>query len=532
MSPEVIRELFILLGVKEDQASFGRAQKAMGDLVSMAKWAATAVGVVAGAFGAVGKQAFDAAELVERWRTRVGGTAKEVSELAAAAKSLGFEETLALEGAVEVSERASDLIRNVKALKGDAGESFKALGFQSIQDLKDADGKMRRPLELFNEVAARLAKVENAGDRTGIAMRMFGDDVGQKLVPALLELADAKKTAADMGAVMSEDDLKQARDLRRSWGRISLGLRGLALTVGRALAPAMKDLLKTAGAWLKTNRAWLKLKVTRATKLFIRATRAAVNVVRTLVADMRPLLNLVGGLEGALKLLAMALGAVLLYKIGAVAVGVAQLGAALLTAGKAAALTAGASALLAAKIVAIGAVIATAVLALEDLWHGLRGGRSVILELLDAIYEGDPKKQPWWVVALRVALRPIREVLKGLRAIKKELSEPGGFANRAINAGIAGAKAGARAMIPGSGMLFDAYDVSKKRGWVQQISSRFDPPAPNFGAPLAGGAGLGAVKITQENTYNIHGGHPQEVQAAVERGTRRGLTEAGREMAH
>lgn len=523
MSPEVIRELFILLGVKEDQASFGRAQKAMGDLVSMAKWAATAVGVVAGAFGAVGKQAFDAAELVERWRTRVGGTAKEVSELAAAAKSLGFEETLALEGAVEVSERASDLIRNVKALKGDAGESFKALGFQSIKDLKDADGKMRRPLELFNDVAERLAKVENAGDRTGIAMRMFGDDVGQKLVPALLELADAKKAAADMGAVMSEDDLKQARDLRRSWGRVTLGLRGLALTVGRNLAPAMKELLKITGAWLKANRAWLKLKVTRATKLFVRASKAAVGVVRTLVADMRPLLNLVGGLEGALKLLGVVLGAVLLYKIGAVAVGVARFGATVATAAKAAGLLSAAGVVLAAKMAAIGAAVAAGVLALEDLWHGLTGGRSVILELLDAIYKGDPGKQPWWVLALRTALYPLRSLIAGLKQLKAIIGGPGDISEKISKS----LKVLGTTMVKMSPLgLASGEHLKQDRG---PVVPRFDV-APYSPKPEV--IPRYDARITQQNTYNIHGGHPQEVQAAVERGTRRGLTEAGREMAH
>lgn len=588
MSPEIIKELYILLGAKEDGQSIARAQKAMGDLASMAKWAAGAVAAVSAAFAAVGKQAFDNAETVDRWRARIGGTAEEVSKLAAAAAALGFEDTLGMEGAVEVAERASDLVRNVKALTGDAGESFKALGFTSVEQLKGADGQMRNALDLFNDVVDRLAKVENAGDRTGIAMRMFGDDVGQKLVPALLELAQAKKDAEDMGAVMSEDDLKMAREMRRAWGKVSLGLRGLGLTIGRTLAPAVKDILGRMGAWLKQNRAWLKLKLERATQLFNRALIATWDIFKTLVADLRPIVRMFGGLENVLKAIAVVLGVVLVYRIGAAAMALGQLGMALMSAAKGAGLLTAFGAILAIKVILIGAAVVALVLILEDLWRGLNGGKSAIFELLDALFNGDPKKKPWWVKVLQDALRPIKELLDGLRKVKKAIEE-GDFSEagkqlikanaRAAAAAITGsagmdavdqaidgveagnygraaggvAKAGvgvaARLAVPwapgvGSAAVH-AVEDSWDRGALFQARQWFDPAAPDLKrgplpsvgnaiklpspAPHSGGPRPAPV-IHQNNTYNIHGGQPERVQAAAERGTRRGLAEAGREL--
>ncbi|MEL6186450.1 MAG: hypothetical protein AAFU79_17650, partial [Myxococcota bacterium] len=155
----------------------------------------------------------------------------------------------------EAGEKSGDLIRNIQKLEGDAGESFKALGFRSVAELKpllDLGGA-----GFLDELVKRFEQIENPLDRTGVAMRLFGDEAGEtfgvmlnKGEPALRAI---RQRAIELNRGLSDGDLLEMQQFRATWKRVEGVLVSFSRALGFGALPVVRRFVESLARWLEAN---------------------------------------------------------------------------------------------------------------------------------------------------------------------------------------------------------------------------------------------------------------------------------------
>ena len=416
----VLRELFVLLGLKVDKAKFDQAEKRLKKLFNAAEKVVTVTARVGEAIFRQAVAIADSTSELDRYQRQIGGTIQDLAAFRFAARAVGLESKRAFEVITELGERASDVIRNDKKFTSEAAEGFKALGLTSAAALKNANGQLKSGFELFELLIDRLPRLGVEADRTGVLMRTLGDDVGRMFAGIDLEAFQAfRKEARAFGITVTKADVALGRKFNASLNILIAQLETLRDRLGSSLLPVINRVILRVRAWLAANKEfvesdfaiWLD-RVSRALATVFDAAKTVFGVFERLGFLVGALIDRLGGLKTILKVVGLVAGVFLLAKLGALAgaiflvfemfqllivVKVAAFFKAIMVAlssGLVPALKSGIAALRAfaaahgaafAKLVLTGALVAAVILILDELIETLRGGPTVIGRFSDAL---------------------------------------------------------------------------------------------------------------------------------------------------
>lgn len=174
-----------------------------------------------GAFFEATKRATDIGKL----STKLGVSAEKLSAFGYAAKTTGvtFDD---LEGHFEnFAERVFQGAQGT----GEAADSFKRLGI-NVQELSQLD-----PVEQMIALAGAMEGVSNETERLGL-LSSFGGDQFQKLNDLFRQGPDAIRKgmgdAVKVGGVMTEEQIKQAKEFNLAWLAATTAVKSIVLEVG------------------------------------------------------------------------------------------------------------------------------------------------------------------------------------------------------------------------------------------------------------------------------------------------------------
>lgn len=328
-----IAELLVKIGVDSSDAQ--KAAEGVGESLDKTKSKAEVLkgGLVSlgKAFAAFGAAAAAGATAVFGF---VNSVAKVGDEIGKTAKKVGagVEELQRLRFAADrsgASARNLDLaIKNQAKQLQDASnggaklfrDALDALGL-SIEDVNKLSAEER--LGLFGD---RLKEVEDAGQRTALAMNLFGARAGPELLPLLLEGSEGIKALGDeaeaLGIVMSEDAVASSEGFQDSVTNLQAALSGVKNIIGTDLIPVVQELVVGFTEWVKTNRDVLRQKVRSFLEGIVRAAKTLIPVVETMGEIF---LAFVNNLDA---FLAVAGGVAVAKAFGAIATGFQAMGVA------------------------------------------------------------------------------------------------------------------------------------------------------------------------------------------------------------
>lgn len=152
-------------------------------------------------------------------------------------------------GATQAGISSEELQRGIQALtrriadaaegQGDAAAQMQRLGLAFL----DASGNIRPTEAVLADVADAVAAVENPAQRAAIATAVFGDRLGQRLVPFLAQgragLQDIIERAIAFGAVVDAELIAKADEAADRVAALTSALGSLARTAVAQVAPAV-----------------------------------------------------------------------------------------------------------------------------------------------------------------------------------------------------------------------------------------------------------------------------------------------------
>jgi hypothetical protein len=221
--------------VKIVQGSLKRLGTDLGSLqrLSASVFSFAGIGGAASIAGllAITKNAAAVADQMGKLAAATGVSVKELSTLGYAAELNGS----------SVEELAKGLRRlAVEADRG--GPSLKALGISLV----DSGGSAKSASALLSDLAQRFSRLPDGAQKTALAIKLFGEEVGPKLIPLLNQGAEGLQKlqgeAERLGLQISEKAAAAAEKFNDDLSRLQGLARGVGVEVGNALLPALSRL--------------------------------------------------------------------------------------------------------------------------------------------------------------------------------------------------------------------------------------------------------------------------------------------------
>ena len=283
--------------------SIKAAESALGRIYDVAIGVATALATAGIAISGFVVEAALGIRDMKRYADSIGVTTREVQELTHAFEAYGADLPDVADAINTITDRALDAVGGMQSFIDDFG----------LIGVKVDELRGKNPVELFELVAAKFGDTEDGAKRATAAVRLFGDDLGRKLLPMLTrgadELARLRQQAHEYGIIVGEDAASAAEDFSVKLDLLRSRVGLVAQAIGVHFLPAGQRVL----AWMTKASDTVLPVVLRTIERAGRATAAALAFLET------PLGNVIAGIA--------AFGA---------GVGIARAGAKLLTLAKAA----------------------------------------------------------------------------------------------------------------------------------------------------------------------------------------------------
>ncbi len=209
--------------------------------IALSAAAAVATGKFAQELQHIGQQAQQLGDLSDRFDQPV----QDIEKLRIAAQSTGVEFGSVVRATqvfqsnlskVKVGQLGSRQAREAKA-------AFDALGV-GVEDMQS-----KKPQEVFEEVAKKIADIEDPAKRTQVAMDLFGK-TGPRLMPLLKSLEKINEDVGRLGGTISDRDFGRFTDVNESFDRLRVASGALADDLMIPFT-RMQEAMNNAGAELR-----------------------------------------------------------------------------------------------------------------------------------------------------------------------------------------------------------------------------------------------------------------------------------------
>lgn len=412
----IVRELFAKLGLSVDAASFAVADQMLGAVKSgLGLLVSGAVRAGEGLTEIITKTVETASALNDT-SVALGVTTDAIQELGYAAQLNGS----SVEGMSDGIRKLSINMQAAASGSEEAAQTFRRLGVQITEG-----GKLRAADAVLADIADKFKAMPSGARRVAVAVDLFGKS-GAALIPTLAEgsakLAELRQEARDLGIVLDKNTISAGDELGDSWDKLKAAADGLRYSIGGPLLEGIRESVDATVAWVKANRALLAQRLQGLLKGLVSGLKL---LASGLLLVWRGLNFVIARWKLFAVLILSTLAAIVLGN-GAAVLSFLALGAAAI---KAAVSAAAAWIAAEAPFFALVALIAVVLLALEDLWVFLNGGKSLIGDVgkelarlvSDFIDQGPKAGEHWMIKILRATLIYLKLVGEGWAYIFKQI---------------------------------------------------------------------------------------------------------------
>ena len=401
----IVRELFAKLGLSVDAASFAVADQMLGAVKSGLGLLVSGAVRAGESLTEIISKTVETASALNDTSIALGVTTDAIQELGYAAQLNGS----SVEGMSDGLRKLSINMQAAASGSEETAQTFRRLGVQITEG-----GKLRAADAVLADIADKFKAMPSGARRVAAAVDLFGKS-GASLIPTLAEgsakLAELRQEARDLGIVLDKNTISAGDELGDSWDRLKAAADGLRYSIGGPLLEGIRESVDAMVEWVKANRQLIAQRM----RGLIRGLGSAIRVLAAgFMLVWRGLNFVIERWKLFAALIIGSLAAIAIANAGSVisfvALGAAAIGSAIAAAA--------AWVVAAAPFVALAAVIAVVLLALEDLWVFLHGGKSLIgdvgkelARLVSDFVDQGPKEGEHWMIKI------LRSVLIYLRAV-------------------------------------------------------------------------------------------------------------------
>ena len=174
----------------------------------------------------------------------VGVTTEALSSLRYAASYAGVEAEQLDRAMAKLAGRVSDVAKGNK----EAAEVFDRMGLA----IKDSNGQVKSTDQLLGDIADKFATYRGGINKTALAIDLFGEKIGPKLIPLLNGGKEGLRASADeaerLGLAIGSNLAQSAEKLNDEMSRLNAQWKAFKIGLGEDVIPFLADLVAAFNA--------------------------------------------------------------------------------------------------------------------------------------------------------------------------------------------------------------------------------------------------------------------------------------------
>lgn len=183
---------------------------------------------------------------LDRLSQSTGISIQRLAELRQIAILTGTEFEVVARAVEQFGKRMTEQLAQPASL---ASQAVRALGL----NVRDAQGNVRGLDDLLPELADRFSRLADSSNKTQLAIALFGEEAGPKLIPLLNRGAQGlDELRRRLGLTITPADIERAREYQRVQGELQITLGNLAQELTRVVGPGLLILAKALTEGLKS----------------------------------------------------------------------------------------------------------------------------------------------------------------------------------------------------------------------------------------------------------------------------------------
>lgn len=183
--------------------------------------------------------------------------------------------------------------------------------------LRNVNGQLRNGADMLPQLADAFVKNNDPVRQAAIGTALFGKAY-QEMLPLLNEgstgIEKSLARFAKLKGVISDDDLKGAKDFGDQLKDLSFVTKGFQMTIAKELVPVLAPMVENFIQWAAVNKKLIGSEVKKVVQELVAAVKSVdwgifVQGVKETVASIGGAISFVGGLKNALIVLALIMNA-------------------------------------------------------------------------------------------------------------------------------------------------------------------------------------------------------------------------------
>lgn len=233
------------------------------NLASVGKYATMAGAAIVAASVAAGYALIKITSNMAEYGDQMGKMAQKTGISVETLSGLGYAAKMAdipIEGLQNGLKFLAKNSEEARDKSGAARDAFEKLGLAA-----DVTGKQAKPLDqIFFNVADKFSQMEDGGQKTALAIKIFGR-AGTEMIPILNQgsagIKELMEEAKKLGVVLTEENVKALSDFNDAQKKLDSATQGLKMTIAEQLAPALTDIIEKTTAWYMANKELIDSKI-------------------------------------------------------------------------------------------------------------------------------------------------------------------------------------------------------------------------------------------------------------------------------
>ena len=371
----ILRELVTKLGFELDDKNLRKFEQSIdeaktkladfGKALSVIKIGVTAVVGAATGLTILALSTAKAASETDKLAEKLNITTDDLQSLELIAQSSGLSVN-------ELSKSFSSFNDNLGKLDTTNKGVVNDLALLSVST-KDQNGNLKSSFSLYQEAARKISTLKDPIKQAALSQRLLG--TSNKDVLKIFDMTNEsfekqREEIARLGYVIDSKGIQSSKDFIKSWSNLKIIIDGVKKELSVKFMPVFSDAISMFKDWYVANR---KI-ISQGISTFIKGVSVAFNLLVTvmgyILAPIKSIINVLGGLETTISVLAYTLGLLMIPRVLAAAAAVRVLTIALL---------ANPVTWVTAAIIALSVAIA---LIIDDLVNWATGNKSLIADLL------------------------------------------------------------------------------------------------------------------------------------------------------
>jgi len=226
-----------------------KTSKVIGAAATMVARYTAGLGAAVGAMVLLSAKTAEADRVLGDFADRMGTDVETLSALRYAAESVGLDFEELERGTRKLGQGLAEMAAGGTS---ETAEAMRSLGLQGT-DL----------LENLGAVADAFADMEAGAEKTTLAMRLFGEESGPRMLEFLNQgsegIARLKREAHALGATIRNEDVVAATEFRAAMAELKTSSGALAAEFGRAMLPRLIEIARATLDVVNLFREWAGL---------------------------------------------------------------------------------------------------------------------------------------------------------------------------------------------------------------------------------------------------------------------------------